>query len=223
MQKYKRGKSSKEGKAMEDKGKGEADLMLPDHDAGIAVKKQAQPEEDQALVDGAYDCLMCFTSCRGQPSLYCTACTWNPWHVACAAGTQFERVCPQCQRESGASWKRGRFTTLQQSGECVDLVAEEEAAEEQQRERELEESRKRSVCVFITAVPITKLFAWGEGDSGGHVLRETTSRGLSGPVCPSRTSERGESRSSTRSLLTLYFSARVERDLIRIALCRKLS
>ena len=45
------------------------------------------------------------------------------------------------------------------------------------------------MCVFITAVPITKLFAWGEGDSGGHVLRETTSRGL---VCPSRTSERGE-------------------------------
>ena len=70
------------------------------------------------------------------------------------------------------------------------------------------------MCVFITAVPITKLFAWGEGDSGGHVLRETTSRGLSGlvfglwravgvliflgtlpparpRVCPSRTSERG--------------------------------
>ena len=47
------------------------------------------------------------------------------------------------------------------------------------------------MCVIITAVPITKLFAWGEGDSGGHVLRETTSRGLSGLVCPSRTSERG--------------------------------
>jgi hypothetical protein len=31
------------------------------------------------------------------------------------------------------------------------------------------------VCVFIIAVPITKLFAWGERDSGGHVLRETTS------------------------------------------------
>jgi len=27
------------------------------------------------------------------------------------------------------------------------------------------------VCVFITAVPILKLFAWGEGDSGGHVLQ----------------------------------------------------
>ena len=38
----------------------------------------------------------------------------------------------------------------------------------------------RRVCVFITAVPVTKLFAWGEGDSGGHVLRETTSRGLCG-------------------------------------------
>jgi hypothetical protein len=29
-----------------------------------------------------------------------------------------------------------------------------------------------------------KLFAWGEGDSGGHVLRESTSRGLCGLVCP---------------------------------------
>jgi hypothetical protein len=27
-----------------------------------------------------------------------------------------------------------------------------------------------SVCVFITAGPITKLCAWGEEDSGGHVL-----------------------------------------------------
>jgi hypothetical protein len=45
--------------------------------------------------------------------------------------------------------------------------------------------------VFITAVPITKLFAWGEGDSGGHVQRETTRRGLLGLACPSRTSERG--------------------------------
>ena len=32
-------------------------------------------------------------------------------------------------------------------------------------------------------IAIIKLFAWGEGDSGGHVLRETTSRGLSGLVC----------------------------------------
>jgi hypothetical protein len=46
------------------------------------------------------------------------------------------------------------------------------------------------VCVFITAVPIIHLFAWGEGNSGGHVLRETTSRGLCGLVCPSRISER---------------------------------
>jgi hypothetical protein len=27
-----------------------------------------------------------------------------------------------------------------------------------------------AVCVFITAVPNTKLCAWGEEDSGGHVL-----------------------------------------------------
>jgi hypothetical protein len=41
------------------------------------------------------------------------------------------------------------------------------------------------VCVFITAVPIIKLFAMGEGGSGvsgEHVLRERTSRGLCGLV-----------------------------------------
>jgi hypothetical protein len=31
----------------------------------------------------------------------------------------------------------------------------------------------------------------GGGGSGGHVLRETMSRGLCGLGCPSRTSERG--------------------------------
>jgi hypothetical protein len=37
------------------------------------------------------------------------------------------------------------------------------------------ETSKIGEVVFITALPMTKLFAWGEGDSGGHVLRETTS------------------------------------------------
>jgi hypothetical protein len=36
-----------------------------------------------------------------------------------------------------------------------------------------------------------KVVRVGEGDSGGHVLRETTIRGLCGLVCPSRTRERG--------------------------------
>ena len=52
-------------------------------------------------------------------------------------------------------------------------------------------STDASVCVFITAGPITKLFAGEGGDSGGHVLQETKSPGLCGLVCPSRTSERG--------------------------------
>ncbi len=47
-----------------------------------------------------------------------------------------------------------------------------------------------NVLLFITA-PITKLFTWGEGDSGGHLLWDATSLGLWGLVCPSRTSERG--------------------------------
>ena len=39
------------------------------------------------------------------------------------------------------------------------------------------------MCVFNTAVPITKLFARGVGGNGGHVLRETTSRGMIRGVC----------------------------------------
>jgi hypothetical protein len=44
-----------------------------------------------------------------------------------------------------------------------------------------EGGRGRCVCVYYCR----------EGDGGGHVLRETTGRGLCGLVCPSRTSERG--------------------------------
>jgi len=46
-----------------------------------------------------------------------------------------------------------------------------------------------------------KLFAWGEGDSlsGGHVLRETMSRGLSGLVCPSGGVPSSSSSSSSSS------------------------
>jgi hypothetical protein len=46
------------------------------------------------------------------------------------------------------------------------------------------------VCVFIPARPSTMLLACEWGVIGGHVLRETTSRGLCGLVCPSHTSER---------------------------------
>ena len=35
---------------------------------------------------------------------------------------------------------------------------------------ELTRTKVTGTSVFITTVPITKLFAWGEGDSGGHVL-----------------------------------------------------
>ncbi len=53
------------------------------------------------------------------------------------------------------------------------------------------ERRKRCVCVFITAVPLIKLSAWGEGESGGHVQRETTSRSRCGPGCPGTHEEPG--------------------------------
>ena len=71
--------------------------------------------------------------------------------------------------------------------------------------------------MFITTVPITKLFALGGGgNNGGHVLRETTSRGLCELVCPSRTNERagegycvkeggGEAGERERERLVYYF------------------
>ncbi len=37
---------------------------------------------------------------------------------------------------------------------------------------DIEVHPQRRLGVFITAVPIVKLFAWGEADSAGHVLRE---------------------------------------------------
>ena len=41
------------------------------------------------------------------------------------------------------------------------------------------------MCVFITAVPITKPLAWGEGSSGGYVLtRDDEPRVKTQNVCP---------------------------------------
>jgi hypothetical protein len=46
--------------------------------------------------------------------------------------------------------------------------------------------KQRPCSTYYKAVRV-----WGGGNNGGHVLGETTSRGLCGLVCPSRTSERG--------------------------------
>ena len=42
------------------------------------------------------------------------------------------------------------------------------------------------------------MFVWGEGGSGGHVLRETTNRGRFGLGCPSRTNKRHHHRTNER-------------------------
>jgi hypothetical protein len=48
------------------------------------------------------------------------------------------------------------------------------------------------VCVCLLLQDLVQSCLRGAGgDMGGHVLRETTSRGLCGLGCPSRTSERG--------------------------------
>jgi hypothetical protein len=73
----------------------------------------------------------------------------------------------------------------------IELSTRHALATEPEAEGSTQKKKVSVVCVFITAVPITTLFAWGEGDSGGHVSQETTNRGLCALVCPSRTSERG--------------------------------
>ena len=47
------------------------------------------------------------------------------------------------------------------------------------------------VCVYYCSTYYKAVRVGGRGNTGGHVQRETTSRGLCGLVCPSRTSERG--------------------------------
>ena len=47
------------------------------------------------------------------------------------------------------------------------------------------------VCVYYCSTYYKTVRVCGGREGGGHVLRETTIRGLCGLVCPSRTSERG--------------------------------
>ena len=55
----------------------------------------------------------------------------------------------------------------------------------------IKKKHKGSTDSFLLLITAVQSCPGEEGDSGGHVLRETTSRGLCGLVCPSRTSERG--------------------------------
>ena len=47
------------------------------------------------------------------------------------------------------------------------------------------------VCVYYCSTYYKAVRVGGGGNNGGHLLRETTSRGLCGLDCPSRTRERG--------------------------------
>ena len=47
------------------------------------------------------------------------------------------------------------------------------------------------VCVYYFSTYYKAVREGGGGGNGGHVLRETTNRGLCELVCPSRTNERG--------------------------------
>ena len=57
----------------------------------------------------------------------------------------------------------------------------------------------RQVVVVYYSITYFKAVRVGEGDSGRHVLRDTTSRGCCELVCPSRTSERGGTREHLRA------------------------
>jgi len=52
-------------------------------------------------------------------------------------------------------------------------------------------SQVERYCVCLLLQYLLQSCSRGGGGDGGHVLRETTSRGLCELVCPSRTNERG--------------------------------
>ena len=62
--------------------------------AGTEVKVESDAEVEE--YHGAYVCLICFESVRGQPALNCSECDCPLWHVACDKDKKYVDNCPQC-------------------------------------------------------------------------------------------------------------------------------
>jgi len=86
---------------------------------------------EPGLLDGSYDCHICWTSVRPQlrgvaagdvcrEVLKCGTCSANPYHLSCARG-EFRAVCPQC-RGPVAPWRRGASTADASAAAAAILV-----------------------------------------------------------------------------------------------------
>ena len=62
--------------------------------AGTEVKVESDAEMEE--YHGAYVCLICFESVRGQPALNCSECDCPLWHIACDKDKKYVDNCPQC-------------------------------------------------------------------------------------------------------------------------------
>jgi hypothetical protein len=83
---------------------------------------------------------------------------------------QLSPIAPSARKISGAGSPEASSQQPQQRRTyhcwgCCELASGLPAPEVSRRQLQQE-----GVCVFITAVPNTKLCAWGEEDNGGHVL-----------------------------------------------------
>jgi hypothetical protein len=85
--------------------------------------------------------------------------------------------------------KRERDAVIWHKEEAV--WHKEEALRELRSKEQATRRAEARVCVYYCSTYYKSVRVWGGGNNGGHVLRGTTSRGLCGLVCPSRTSERG--------------------------------
>ena len=86
--------------------------------------KQEVGHQNDEDYEGSYSCMLCSLSVRGESALRCSQCTCNPFHQVCVADTEFQRKCPQCQREDSVVAFEGKFTTLHTGQvEAVDLIA----------------------------------------------------------------------------------------------------
>ena len=104
----------------------------------------------------------------------------------CVCVTVFLYVCVECNRDHHSEILRAGM-----NAPLASCQRELTLSKKSRQREEASDGLKHGSGVFYYCRTYYKAVRVGGEESGGHVLRETTSRGLCGLVCPSRTSERG--------------------------------
>ena len=74
----------------------EADVGTPAEAIAPGTEVKVESDAEVEEYHGAYVCLICFESVRGQPALNCSECDCPLWHIACDKDKKYVDNCPQC-------------------------------------------------------------------------------------------------------------------------------